>query len=134
MTKFELQRRTKKFHIDIIGCCAQFPKNAAGYETAKQLIRSAGSVGANYRAACRGKSNADFIYKIEVVLEEADESLYWLEITRETNLVPLPQIEQLDLLIKEANELVSIFNAADKTAKRNRDQKNLKIPKSQNQK
>ena len=133
MTKFELQQRTKKIHINVIKSCTFFPKNAAGFETAKQLIRSAGSVGANYRAACRGKSVADFIYKIEIVLEEADESLYWLQICKEADLVPQIQLEQLDKLIKEANELVSIFNAADITAKKNRDQKNPKISKSQNQ-
>ena len=131
MNKFELQQRTKKFHVRIIKLCESLPKNAAGWETAKQLIRSAGSVGANYRAACRGKSNVDFIYKIEVVLEEADESLYWLEVVEDAEL---SKGNELDNLIKEANELVSIFNAADKTAKQNRDQKNPKIPKSQNQK
>ena len=131
MNKFELQQRTKKFHVRIIKLCESLPKNAAGWETAKQLIRSAGSVGANYRAACRGKSNVVFIYKIEVVLEEADESLYWLEVVEDAEL---SKGNELDNLIKEANELVSIFNAADKTAKQNRDQKNLKIPKSQNQK
>ena len=123
MNKFELQNRTKKFHIEVIRACEHFPKNVAGFETAKQLIRSAGSVGANYRAACRGKSKADFIYKIEIVLEEADESLYWLEVSHEAGLIPKSKIE---LLLKESNELVSIFNAADITAK-----KNLKIPKSQ---
>jgi four helix bundle protein len=133
MTKFELQERTKKFHISIIKACMCFPKNAAGFETAKQLIRSAGSVGANYRAACRGKSKADFIYKIEIVLEEADESLYWLEITREAVLMPPDKLPDLNSLIKEANELVSIFNAADITAKKNRDRSNPKINKSQNQ-
>lgn len=133
MTKFELQERTKKFHIAIIKSCAGFPKNAAGFETARQLIRSAGSVGANYRAACRGKSNADFIYKIEVVLEEADESLYWLEITKATGLMPSTESDQLDRLINEANELVRIFNAADITAKKNRDSKNPNITKSKNQ-
>jgi len=115
--KFELQSRTKKFHIGIIKLCEHFPKNVAGFETAKQLIRSAGSVGSNYRAACRGKSKADFIYKIEVVLEEADESLYWLEVTKDAELI---KSKELDYLIKEANELVSIFNAADITAKKNR--------------
>lgn len=114
MTKFELQRRTKQFHINIIKLCSLFPKNAAGFETAKQLIRSAGSVGANYRAACRAKSRADFIYKIQVVLEEADESLYWLEVTSETNMVGH---EHLQELIKEVNELVSIFNASGMTVK-----------------
>lgn len=131
MNKFELQQRTKKFHVEIIKLCENFPKNAAGFETAKQLIRSAGSVGANYRAACRGKSKADFIYKIEIVLEEADESLYWLEVSQEAELIKSSNTE---VLIKEANELVSIFNAADITAKKNRDQADLKIPKSQNQK
>ena len=131
MNKFELQNRTMQFHIAIIKLCEQFPRNAAGFETAKQLIRAAGSVGSNYRAACRGKSKADFIYKIEVVLEEADESLYWLQVTRAAALI---KPDQLDELIKEADELVSIFNAADITAKRNRDSGNPKITKSQNQK
>src|SRR6478735_4938242 len=120
MNKFELQSKTKKFHIGIIKPCEHFPKNAAGFETAKQLIRSAGSVGANYRAACRGKSKADFVYKIEVVLEEADESLYWLEISKEAGLI---KILLIDELIKEANELVSIFNASDITAKAKRESK-----------
>lgn len=131
MTKFELQKRTKKFHVDVIKLCEHFPKNAAGFETAKQLIRSAGSVGGNYRAACRGKSKADFIYKIEVVLEEADESLYWLEVSKDAELIKLSSIDEL---IKEANELVSIFNAADITAKRNEGKTNPNISKSQNQK
>src|SRR5213078_2087159 len=86
MDKFELQRRTKKFHVDVMKLCENFPRQVTGFETAKQLIKAAGSVGANYRAACRGKSKADFIYKIEVVLEEADESLYWLEVSREAEL------------------------------------------------
>ena len=117
MNKFDLQKRTKQFHVDVIKLCSRFPKNAAGFETAKQLIRAAGSVGANYRAGCRAKSNADFIYKIEVVLEEADEALYWLQLSKEAGLV---QGDDLEVLLKEANELVSIFNASDKTAKKNR--------------
>jgi four helix bundle protein len=116
MNKFDLQKRTKQFHVDVIKLCGRFPKNAAGFETAKQLIRAAGSVGANYRAGCRAKSNADFIYKIEVVLEEADEALYWLQLSKEAGLV---QGDDLEALLKEANELVSIFNASDKTAKKN---------------
>ena len=117
MTKFELQQRTKAFHVNVIKLCNGFPRTAAGYETAKQLIRAAGSVGANYRAACRGKSKDDFIYKIEIVLEEADEALYWLEVARDTGMAAL---DDLNLLIIEANALVSIFNAADITAKKNR--------------
>jgi four helix bundle protein len=80
MDRKELQQRTKKFHVDVIKLCSDFPRNAAGFQTAKQLIRAAGS--ANYRATVRAKSNADFIYKIEIVLEEANESHYWLEYIR----------------------------------------------------
>lgn len=114
MNRKELQNRTKKFHIDIIKLCSDFPRNAAGFETAKQLIRAAGSVGANYRASVRAKSNADFIYKIEIVLEEADESHYWLEVIRDSELKTGIEV---DRLIAEANELTAIFAATDKTAK-----------------
>src|SRR6478735_11446056 len=95
MDRKELQDRTKKFHVDVIKLCSDFPKNAAGFETAKQLIRSAGSVGSNYRASVRAKSNADFIYKIEIVLEEADESLYWLEVVKEAELKQGANIDRL---------------------------------------
>jgi four helix bundle protein len=133
VNKFDLQKRTRKFHIDVIKLCEHFPKNAAGFETAKQLIRSAGSMGANYRAACRGKSKADFIYKLEITLDEADESLYWLQVTKEAFLV---DSSNLDDLIREAYELVSIFNASDVTAKKNKANKISKSPnpKSENQK
>lgn len=111
-----LQQRTKQFNIDVIKLCANFPRNVAGFEIAKQLIRSAGSVGANYRATLRAKSKADFIYKVEIVLEEADESHYWLEIVRDSDL---KQGSEVDNLIKEAFELTAIFAATDKTAKLN---------------
>ena len=114
MDRKELQQRTKKFHVDVIRLCETFPKNAAGFETAKQLIRSAGSVGANYRASVRAKSAADFLYKIEIVLEEADESHYWLEVIKDAGLQS--GIESNNL-IKEANELTAIFAATDKTNK-----------------
>jgi four helix bundle protein len=117
MDRKTLQSRTKQFHIDVIKLCEAFPRNAAGFETVKKLIRSAGSVGANYRATARAKSKADFIYKIGVVLEEADESLYWLEVAKEAQLVEGKEIERL---IKEANELTAIFAATDKTAKAKR--------------
>ncbi len=118
MTKDDLKKRTKQFHIEIIKACNYLPKNAAGFELAKQLIRSGGSVGANYRAACRAKSSADFIYKIEIVIEEADESLYWIEVIAESNLLS----EQItNPLSKEANEIVSIFVSTIKTLKANRE-------------
>ncbi|MGJ7031230.1 four helix bundle protein [Niabella hirudinis] len=116
MDRKELQDRTKKFHVEVIKLCENFPRNAAGFETAKQLIRAAGSVGANYRASARAKSPNDFLYKIEVVLEESDESLYWLEVVRDANLQGSQELNQL---IKEANELTAIFVATDKTNKAN---------------
>ena len=115
-----MQERTKKFHVDVIKLCEKFPKNAAGFETAKQLIKAAGSVGANYRASVRAKSSTDFIYKIEVVLEEADESLYWLEVVKDAKL---QEGKELDSLINEANELTAIFAATDKTNKAKRNKK-----------
>ena len=116
MTKEELKSRTKAFHISVIKIARYFPRDAAGFEITKQLIRSAGSVGANYRAACRAKSNADFIYKIEIVIEEADESMYWLEASEEAGLL---KKELTQPLIREANELVSIFVSSAKTIKKN---------------
>jgi four helix bundle protein len=116
MDRKTLQLRTKQFHIAVIKLCELLPRNAAGFEIAKQVIRSAGSVGANYRASVRAKSTKDFIYKIELVLEEADESHYWLEIIRDADLI---NGENIEILIKEADELTAIFTATDKTAKAN---------------
>jgi len=93
------------------------PRHISAYEIARQLIRSAGSVAANYRATKRAKSTADFIYKIEVVLEEADESHYWLTIIKDADISTIPLVEEL---IKEANELTAIFAATSKTSKSKR--------------
>lgn len=122
MNREVLEKRTKKFHVDVIRFCEVLPRSAAGFEVAKQLIRSAGSVGANYRATLRAKSKADFIYKIEIILEEADESLYWLEIIKESKMHGTAMIDNavVDTLIKEANELTAIFVSSAKTAKMNR--------------
>ncbi|MEO7263399.1 MAG: four helix bundle protein [Ferruginibacter sp.] len=116
MDKKTLQNRTKQFHVDVLKFCGDFPKNAAGFETAKQIIRSAGSVGANYRASARAKSKADFINKIQIIIEEADESQYWLEVISESEI---KKGEETNRLIKEANELTAIFTATNKTAKAN---------------
>jgi four helix bundle protein len=116
MDKKILQIRTRKFHIDIIRFCNDFPKTAAGFEIAKQLLRSAGSVAANYRASSRAKSKSDFINKIQIVIEEADESHYWLEVIEEAQI---KQGSETNRLIKEANELTAIFTSTNKTAKAN---------------
>ena len=116
MNKIDLQKRTKQFNINIIKICETLPRNAVGFELAKQIIRSSGSVGANYRATQRAKSKADYIYKLEIIIEEADETMYQLEVMSETRLI---DTKIVSALIKEANELVSIFVATVKTTKTN---------------
>jgi len=118
MDRLTLEKRTKSFHINVIKLCEMLPKTTAGFEIAKQLIRSAGSVGANYRATKRAKSSNDFLNKLKIIIEESDESLYWLEIIRDATLL---QDEALNSLIQEANELTSIFVASHKTAAGNRE-------------
>ncbi len=117
MTRKILEDRTKKFNVDIIKLCERLPRTTAGFEIGKQLIRSASSVGANYRATRRAKSPNDFIYKIEIVIEEADETLYWLEIIKDTEL--LKYSDELDRLLTEANEITAILTASVKTLKAN---------------
>jgi four helix bundle protein len=84
----ELQDRTKKFALRIINAFSRLPKTEAARVIGRQFLRSGTSVAANYRAACRARSAADFISKISVVVEEADETLFWLELVVEANLVP----------------------------------------------
>jgi four helix bundle protein len=114
MNRQELEERTKTFHLNVIKLCAKLPKHISAYEIARQLIRSAGSVASNYRASKRAKSTADFIYKIEIVLEEADESHYWLTIIRDAEIENSPVVAEL---IDEANQLTAIFASTSKTAK-----------------
>ena len=114
MNKDELKKRTKEFALRIIKLVNALPNNPAGRVIGNQLLRAGTSVGANYRAACRSKSKSDFIYKINIVEEEADESAYWLELIVESGLRPNSKIESL---LKEANELTAIFVATNKTAK-----------------
>jgi four helix bundle protein len=113
MDKNELIQRTKQFALDVITLVNNLVYTPANKKIGSQLLDSGTSVGANYRAACRGKSKADFIYKIKIVEEEADESLFWLELLKETN----PPLELLDKLLKEANELTAIFSSVAKTSK-----------------
>ena len=116
MNSDELRKRTKKFAIDIILFVSSFPKTVAGYVIGKQLIKCGTSVGANYRAACRGRSKAEFNSKLHIVLEEADESLFWLETIQESKLLVLEN-DTLNYLLIEAHELTLIFSSSYKTAK-----------------
>jgi len=95
MNKIELKQRTKKFTIDIIKFVEKLPNSKAINVLVNQLLRSSSSVGANYRAACRGKSMPDFINKIIIVEEEADESMFWLEVMQESGLVHPDQVKPL---------------------------------------
>ena len=115
MTPGELKTRTKSFALRVIKLVAVIPHGRPNDIIAKQILRSATSVGANYRSACRAQSRADFAAKMAIVAEEADETLYWLELLGESGLV---KAERLKDLIKEADELVAIVTASRKTAKR----------------
>lgn len=114
MNREELKKRTKEFTLRIIKLVNALPNSQAGKVIGNQLLRAGTSVGANYRAACRAKSKADFIYKINIVEEESDESTFWLELIIESGLMPKSKIESL---LKEANELTAIFVSTNKTAK-----------------
>lgn len=109
-----IKQRTKRFALQTIRLCRSLPRSSEGMVIGRQLLRSSTSVGANYRAVCRARSSADFISKLGIVLEEADETLFWLELLAESGLA---QPDQIAPLRQEANELVSIFVASLRTAK-----------------
>ena len=114
MTPKEMQTRTKAFALRVIKLVDALPHSTAGWVIGRQLLRSATSVGANYRAVCRAQSHAEFAAKLSIVVEEADESVYWLELLQESGLI---KPRHLTELLKEANEIVAISVAARKTAK-----------------
>ena len=113
----DLKNRTKAYALRIIKLYQALPKNSEAQVLGKQILRSGTSVGAQYREACRAKSQADFISKMEGSLQELDETGYWLELLVESNIV---SAERLTDLQKENDELTAIFVASVKTAKKNR--------------
>ncbi len=116
--KRELQHRTRQFALRILKLVDALPNTAAGRAISSQLVRSAMSVGANYRAACRSRSRVEFAAKLGTVLEEADESLYWLEMIRDAKMLPESRIS---LLLREADELTAIVAAGRKSATKRHD-------------
>lgn len=118
MTEKELKDRTKLFALRIIKLVSSLPNNAAGRAIGSQLVRAGTSVAANYRAACRGRSRAEFIAKLGIVEEESDESCLWLELIIESGLMEEKLVAGL---LAEANELTAIFVASRISAKRNRE-------------
>ena len=115
MNRENLKERTKQFALRIINLVEALPKTATGRAVGNQLVRCGTSVGANYRAACRGRSKAEFNSKLHIVLEESDESLFWLELIKETKLLPENKIQ---LILSEANELTAIFARSYYTARK----------------
>ena len=110
----QLRDRTKQFALRIIRLVRSLPKSSEAQVLGKQLLRSGTSVGANYRAAGRARSKAEFISKIGIVVEEADETVFWLELLIESGIVKEGLLSEL---LTEANELVAIFAASQRTAR-----------------
>jgi four helix bundle protein len=110
----QLKARTKQFALGVINLVSTVPSTSLGRTIGNQLLRSGMSVGANYRAACRGRSKADFVAKLGIALEEADECLYWMELLQEAQVLPA---EKLQGLRQEGDQLVAIFHASVKTAR-----------------
>jgi len=114
MTSDELKFRTKRFSLMIIDLVDKLPNTIAGRAVANQIVRSGTSVGANYRAVCRARSDREFIAKMTIVAEEADETLFWLEIIMDKQWVNKTEVEYI---WKEGNELTAIFVSSLKTVK-----------------
>ena len=110
----DLRKRTKAFALRIIKLFRALPKTEEGRVLGRQVLRSGTAVGANYRSACRARSRADFISKIGITIEEADDTAYWLELLIDAGIMKRTRLEGL---LVEADELVRILQASRKTAK-----------------
>ena len=123
MNEEDFKRRTKQLALRVIRLVEALPQSRTAEVIGKQLIRSATSVGANYRSACRGKLTADVIAKLSLVEEEADESLYWMELVVEVGLLPLEKVKSLML---ENTEILAMTVASIKTLRNKSKIQNLK--------
>ena len=112
MNQIEFKRRTKQLGLAVIRMTEKFPETRLAWVVKDQILRSALSVGANYRAVCRAKSDKDFINKMRIVEEEADETAYWLEIIEESDLIKSDDLRELK---REVNELVAMVVASIRT-------------------
>lgn len=117
MDKEELKKRTKQFALRMMKLADSLPNTPSGRAISGQIVRCGTSVGSNYRSACRGRSKAEFIAKLGVVVEEADESAFWLDLIMEGKLLKHYQVEPL---YNEADELTAIFAASIISAKKRR--------------
>jgi four helix bundle protein len=114
--KAELLTRTKSFALRVLKLVDHLPRTTSGRAIGNQIVRSATSIGANYRAACRSRSRAEFAAKLGIVAEEADETVYWLQLIRDGNLL---SEQKVSALLTEAAELTAIFTAGRRTSSRN---------------
>ncbi len=114
LTSKDLKERTKQFSIDIVKLVICLAQNGTAKVLGKQILRSGTSVGANYRAACRAKSQRDFINKLAIVIEQADETQFWIELLVSSELI---ERDKAAILWKEADELIRILTASSKTTK-----------------
>ncbi len=114
MTSDELKKRTKQFALRILKVVEAMPRSATGKILANQMGRSGTSVAANYRAACKARSRAEFVAKLGIVEAEADETIFWLELAAEPGSLPSSRLQPL---IQEAGELTAIVAASRKTAR-----------------
>jgi four helix bundle protein len=122
--KEQIKQRTKKIGIEVIKLIDELPYKASTKVIASQILRSATSIGANYRISFRAKSNSDYINKLKIVEEEADETLYWLELLKDLKIVVPERIEPLK---KELNEILSIIVVTIRTL---RSKQQIAAPKS----
>lgn len=106
------KKRTKKFVVDNIKLFKSLPKTEEAKIIGRQLLRSSSSVGANYRAACRARSQAEFHAKLSIVVEEADESVFWMEVLVEAEII---KISDISILMDEANQILKVVSASRKT-------------------
>ena len=120
MTPDELRARTKKFSLDVVRVSRSLPTDVVTREIVRQLVRSGASVGANYRASCRARSVKEFIAKLGIVEEEADETMFWFELLIDDGL---PKDREVIRLIDEADQIVRIMVASIKTARLRRAKK-----------
>lgn len=114
MNRDDMQARTKAFALRSLALAAALPKTVAGQTLGRQLTKCGTSVGANYRSACRARSRADFVAKLGIVEEEADESVFWMELIMESGMMRKDLVESLH---NEAEQLVAIVVASRKTAR-----------------
>ena len=113
---FDLKERTKRFALRSMKLVDALPRSRSADVIGRQLLRSATSVGSNYRAACRGRSKAEFISKLGIVEEEIDESIYWFDLLSDGGLIPSNRLANI---VREAHEIAAIIVTSIRTARRN---------------